>query len=180
MLPADQRFHTSDGAAGEIEFRLVEQHQFVLIDGAAQLAEQCDVILAVLRQLRVVNRIATLATLGRIHRHVGVPQQHVGILTVLRKVNDADAGADVNRLLLDNDGRLHRCQYFACNDFGATVLARWHQDREFITAQPRNGVRLAQQSTQATSHFAKHHVADRMAECVVDIFETIQIEQHHA
>ena len=35
LLPADQRFRAGDGGAGEIEFRLVEQHQFVLIDGAA-------------------------------------------------------------------------------------------------------------------------------------------------
>ena len=58
-------------------------------------------------------------------------------------------------------------------------IPRWHQDREFIAAQSRDGIGFAKQSPQAAGHFPQHHVADRMAERVVHIFEAVQIEQHH-
>ena len=57
-------------------------------------------------QQQIVNGITALVALGRVHGHVGIAQQHVGILAMLRKVNNADAGADINRLFINRDRRL--------------------------------------------------------------------------
>src|SRR4051794_23459316 len=91
------------------------------------------------------------------------------------KVRDADARSDIQRLIFVCD-RLLKCrQYFVSHAQGDTAICIFNQDGEFIAAEPRDSVLLAQQRTQPESDLLQNMIADRMAECVVDVLEPIKV-----
>ena len=51
-----------------------------------------------------VEGIAAAAALGLVHRHVGSPQEHVGLVAVLGIASHADAGIDVDGVAEQLDG----------------------------------------------------------------------------
>lgn len=51
------------------------------------------------------------------------------------------------------------------------------QDDEFVTTQPRHGIDIAQLLLEAHGDAFEQQVADRVAEAVVDVFETVQVQE---
>jgi len=60
------------------------------------------------------------------------------------------------------------------------VLGRFHDHHEFVTADTADDVRAAQGLPQALRHLAQQHVANIVAQRVVDDLEVVEIEQQHA
>ena len=53
------------------------------------------------------------------------------------------------------------------------------QDDEFVAAETGHGVDIAQLQFQACGDGLEQLVADRVAEAVVDLLETVEIEKQH-
>ena len=82
--------------------------------------------------------------LARYKDKIGIAQQQVGIEAMLRRVGDADAGADQDLQPFDGD----RAADVADQPFGQSsdilhIVATPDQDREFIATQPRHHVGLS-------------------------------------
>ncbi|MNP56140.1 hypothetical protein D3C76_1508430 [compost metagenome] len=59
------------------------------------------------------------------------------------------------------------------------MLQAGEQDDEFVAAQARDGVDVAQLVLEAHGNALEQQIADRVAEAVVDVLETVQIEEQH-
>ena len=51
-----------------------------------------------------------------------------------------------------------------------------HDDRKFVTSEPRDGICLANKAGQPVRGFPQQAVADLMSQCIVDILELIEIQ----
>ena len=51
-------------------------------------------------------------------------------------------------------------------------------DDELLAAPARDGVPLSRERGEKPAHRPQHHVASGMAEGVVDVLETVEVEQH--
>lgn len=130
-IPAHQRFHAVHFTAARIDFRLVIQHQLILLQPFTQIGVQPHVFGDALVHLRREDGIGAFAVLlGDVHGGIGAADQAVEIVAVLRAQRDADrtAGihfdqADAERGLQPIDDALRqRLQTFAIG------LRRQHQN----------------------------------------------------
>ena len=97
MTPADQRLDRIHPAGPRLHLRLVVQDELAPHDRTPHLPDHRKSLRCVGVQLGLVHRGAHPAPLRRIHRHVGVPEQRVGVLTVRRTDRDPDARVRVDR-----------------------------------------------------------------------------------
>ena len=143
----------------------------------AQFPEQRQVLLLAGIELRVVDRAADLVALGDIHRDVGIAHQRLRIGRMIGKECNADAGAHVERLILEVDRSLQRRDDALCQLDHLCSLHRRHQQREFVAPQARHTAGAAHERAQAHADLAQHVIADAVAERVIDELEPVQI--HH-
>jgi hypothetical protein len=81
VVPAGQRLDPGDAARHQLDDRLVVQHQLVAVGHVAQLGLQLQALEDVLVHVGPEQLVAVLASgLGRVHGHVGVAQQLVGLV----------------------------------------------------------------------------------------------------
>ena len=161
--------------------RLIVDGQFV----AAQRALQVGFELRALDQCFLHGRlerdtVAATAVLGAVHGEVGVTQQLVGVAGLCVGVPDADRGADEDDLPLDPERTPHRrddpFRHLASVDNG---VSRLQQDREFVTAETRGGVRRACTADDPLCRPAEQLVAGGRARAVVDGLEAIEVDEQH-
>ena len=93
--PAQQGFDAGDQAAAQIDLGLVVQGQFIALDGMAQGGFHLQVSQGLgIHRLVVECEGVAPGVLGAVHGGVGVLQQGVAILAILRVKADADARRD--------------------------------------------------------------------------------------
>ena len=152
--PADQRFEAGDVARPCIHLGLIVHDEFAGADGALQGDAQGEFAAGRFLHLRGEKRIAAAAfLLGVGHRNIGVAQQDLGNLSVVRKNGYPDAGKDMQFAALDAAGGGH-----GGNDlFGdhCCVLKLMQSDQhhhEFVPDHARNRVAVAHAGNQALGH----------------------------
>ncbi len=117
---------------------------------------------------------------GLVHGGVGLTQQGLAILTVVGVEADADAGAGEDLLPLDQKTVGEDVQHLGGDGGGSLGVDNLlNQDHELIPPQPGHGVLFADDATQPLPRLQQQHVAQGVAQGVVDDFEAIQIEEHH-
>ena len=77
--------------AVEVDFRLVEQRELVVVDRAAQVVQHCQAFAAVLVVVVVPQRVSQFIALRGVHRHVGVSQHDRPFSAVFGVHRNADA-----------------------------------------------------------------------------------------
>ena len=93
MAPAHQRFGAADRAGLEIDRRLVEQLELVLVERVAQLGFDRRSLDRRRFHVGAIEADAVAAgVLGVIHRRVGAHDQRLRVLAVFGIERDADAG----------------------------------------------------------------------------------------
>ena len=98
----------------------------------------------------------------------------------MRRIHrNSDAGADIERLAGEIDGLLQRHDDAFGQIHDPIAVAGGHQYREFISAQARNAIIVAQQVTQPRRHLAQHMIAGAVAQRVIHILEAIQIHDEN-
>ena len=157
---------------------LVVQAQLVAFHRAAQFAEQRQVFLLAGVVVLLVGREAGLVALRGVHGDVGVAHQRLRVAAVLGVMRDADAGADVERLALEEDRRFERGDDLARASRRSPVSPACRtQDGEFVAAQARDAFGAVHRVLQARAHFAQHVIAHAVSERVVDVLEAVEV--HH-
>ena len=136
VRPAHQRFGAHQGLAAQAVLGLVEQAQFVALQGAAQLLLHGHAFVDLEGQRAGVELAAVAALgLGLVHGRVGVLDQRGDIDAVLRIEADADAGADEELVVIQGEGRAETFQQFLRNLLGVLLLVQaGQQDDELVAA----------------------------------------------
>jgi uncharacterized protein YidB (DUF937 family) len=140
VLPAHQRLGTDDTVGVERHLRLQVQAQLAMLDGALELRQQRQRLRAAVVQRGVVHARAGGAALGGVHRHLGAREQRIGLGGVLGRAGDADAGAQVHRLVVQRQRRLEDGGDALRQLGSASGIGLAHEHREFVAAQPRRQV----------------------------------------
>lgn len=191
MTPADQRLHADHGAAGQVQLRLVVQLELAAGEPVAQVSLKGQALDGACAQPLAVELVVVPALLfGMVHRDVGVLQQNLRIVAVVRKDRDADAGADDHGLATDVERLVEPLEH-ALGDphgiVGAVDLAQ--HDRELVAAETRQGrgrtfvvqpgddVGIAQTVDEALGEPPQQAVARVVTEGVVDQLEAVEIEE---
>ena len=116
--------------------------------------------------------------LGVIHRRVGVHDQRLRVVAVFRIERDADARGQ-HQLVPRDEVRLGDRRHNLLRDQpGVLGLIDFRQeDQELVAAVTADGVRLADARHQALRDRAQDLVADGVTERIVDVLETIAVEE---
>ena len=180
MHPSDQRFDAGDLAGREAGLGLVVQDELVLLDGAAQLARQGE--LAPARRVLPlrVHLDPGLQRLGQVHGRVGPLEQRVRVEGVLGEAGDADAGlhAEADRLEVERLAqRVEEARGGVPGCHQADEIGK--EDGELVAAQPAHGVDLPYVALEPDGDSLEEHVADLVAERVVDLLEPVEVDDEH-
>ena len=113
-----------------------------------------------------------------VHRGIGMTQQGLKIIAIVRKNADADTAVDVQIMFIEPHGLGNDLpdpmQYLQCL---AQAAALAEDQDEFITPVAGHGIRIAQTIPQAVGHFDQQPVADPMPEAVVHELEIVEIDK---
>ncbi|MNG93821.1 hypothetical protein D3C79_528030 [compost metagenome] len=181
VAPADQCFGTDQALRLEAELGLIAQAHLVAFDGAAQLVFKRDALAGLDGEVLGVgfDAIAPLG-LGAVHGGIGVANQRGNVAAVLGVQTDTDAGTGEELVLAGLERRGETGQQFTGNGAGIAGFVQAGQENdEFVAAQPGHGVDVAHLFLQALGDAFEQQVADRMAEAVVDVLETVEVEEQH-
>ena len=152
MCPPDQCLDTVHFAGRQVELRLVVQHELVLFDRPFELTEHEETRIPRPRRFALLDR--TPGELRFVHRLVGVLQQLLDVLSVVRVDREPATDPDLERdtgdrqraveLALDLPQRRTR---------RGDVVDAAEQHRELVTAEPpaTSTLRHDRRSRAATS-----------------------------
>ena len=123
---------------------------------------------------------AAAFSLALIHGYVRRVQQRVGIAQLRAGEGDADRGVDLDFALVPLDRTPHgRGDLFSKRGDRDFRHADRQQQREFVSAKPRDGRAMRGYLEQAICDRAQHGVAGGVAVDIVDRLEAVEINQHH-
>ena len=107
MWPAQQGFHTGEGSGFQVELRLVDERQFVSVDGPAELTQQPCLVVAGVFLLHLAAETPNRLTrsLGRVHRQIRALEQFLrrDVRFVGRGHGQPDTGTHHHVLALNGD-----------------------------------------------------------------------------
>ena len=181
MIPADQRLDADKAAVAGADLRLEQQRELLLRDRLAELALQHQVVprQADLTRLEE-DAVGAAACLGRMQRRIGMLDQHIGRVAVVRIDRDADRGRD--RDVLRRTGDPHRTRQRLeqlarhMGDRLAAAHARQQHD-ELVAAEACHPVGAAHPLAQAAGQGLEQRIARGMAERVVDPLEVVEVDE---
>src|SRR6185437_1594251 len=102
--------------------------------------------------------------LGTEQRGVGIPQEHLSVLTVMRVYADANAHRDVQLSLLDAMWHAQGSEYRVAPHggvFGASHFREQHH--ELVPTETTHGVGVAHARHQTSRDRLQHPIADQVA-----------------
>ena len=185
MVPARQRLEADDAARLDMHLRLEVQRELARLrrDARDRLAQCVFHFQALAGRLvhacRVELVIVPAGILGVVHRGIGIAQHGLAVAPVTRENADPDTRRRIQRVRPDlvavGKGTLQ-----LAGDAGRSQrrIDVGQHDGEFVAAQPCHDVAGAHRLAQARRDQAQQVVADVVAERVVDILETIEVDQH--
>ena len=146
VLPANERLHVGDGAGVEVDERLVVHDELAQIDGVAQLADELQPRARVAVLLVRVEGMSAARRLRLVHRHIGVPQEAVGILAMFREDRDPHARGHLDVDAVDREAVLERARDPVADLRGRSRAGQQH--RELVAAETGQDVVGAQDGAQ--------------------------------
>eukprot|EP01136_Pigoraptor_vietnamica_P033089 Opistho-1_new@95611 len=178
ISPAQQRLGTDHRARGDVDLRLVVQPEVAALQRQAHRVVQLHARQQVDVHLRLVEAEAgTAALLHAVHRGVGVLDQVVHRLAVVRVHRDADARGDAEAHALERERLPQHLEHAPRNGLGTARIGLVQQHHELVATEPRHGVDLAQAGLQPLGHLDEHAVAEHVTERVVDLLEAVEVEE---
>ena len=181
VVPAQQHFQPDDAARFQIDLRLVDQAQFLALDGLAQRGVQQHLLEGFFGHVLAVEAESVAALLfGAVHRRIRVAHQHIRGLSVLRVHADTQAGAHRNFVPIEGDRQAQGADDFFRD--GRDILGDGHvfqHHQELIAADASDRVILTQDIAQALRRGGQQAVSRFVAEAVIDVLERIDIEKNH-
>ncbi len=181
VAPADQGFGTDQGLGLQAELGLEAQAHLVAFDGPAQFVLQGNTLTGLGGKVAGIDfhPVAPLG-LGAVHGGIGVADERGDIAAVVWVEAYADAGAGEELMLAGLEGGVETRQQLVGDGARVTGLVQARQqDDEFVAPQARHGVHVAHLLFEALCDALEQQVAYRMAEAVVDVLETVQVQEQH-
>ena len=186
VMPAEQRFRSNDLPPGQIQLRLIVQAELVLADRFEDVGLQRPPLQQFLVHVGRKEPVdASALLLGAIQGHIGLLQQDsridVGQHDIGRAPQrNADADTDDDLVAVQVEARIQRIDQALCQHLGIRKLpcADLH-DGEFVAAEPRQRVGLANTGAQPAGHADQQPVAGGVAQRVVHLLEAVEIEVEH-
>jgi hypothetical protein len=181
MLPPDERLYLADAAGGQVDHRLIVEHELPPRHRVPEVELEIHALLRGRIHALVEDLVAGLAlALGVVHRQVRVAQDVLGGRAPRGAHRDADAHRDHDLAPLDHE-RLLQLRGEAVGHRGGplVVLHVLEQDRKLVAAEPRDRVLGAQTGGESLAHPDQELVADAMAHAVVDDLEPVEVEEEH-
>ena len=182
QAPAQQRLGADHAAVAQVHLGLIQNDEFVALQGAAQLALQHQALDRRRIHVRNVERTRIAAILFRVvHGRIGVADQVDDVLRVVGADGDADAGREVDLLLvhverpadLVQQRARERGQRRAVVDIDGQIV---DEHRELVAGEAADDRVLAQIPGQPLAQYLERPIAGRVAEGVVDLLEAVEIE----
>ena len=180
MAPAQQRLGLDDAPGRELDDRLRVELELTCGErGAEVLAELQSRLRRRLQGAREVAAAIASEPLRDVHRLVCVREQHLHVLRIARIDRDADARGYVRDFSVQQERLSERFEHFV-SDLRYTVGLHevGHDDREFIAAQPRDGVGDAHAFADPACRLDQQEIAGMVPEGVVHVLEAIEIDEH--
>ena len=183
VLPADERLHADQLAAAHVHLGLVVEFELVLRQRLADALQALVPPAGIAVEFGIEEMVSAFAGhLRQVHRLVGLAQQLVGILLFgLREEGHPEAGRNAQHQVVDAY-RPGDCLEQALKQLlalgGSGVIYQYRN--EFIPAQARDGVALAQCLLHTHGHGLQQLVADLVSVLVVDRFESVQVQIDHS
>ncbi|MCY1409390.1 hypothetical protein D9M71_247390 [compost metagenome] len=181
LLPAHQRLHADYLLAGQPDYGLVVQDELAVAQGLAQLGLQRQPADGQVMHAVVEEFEAVLAQgLGAVHGQVRMAEDFFRRFVAQGAGGDADAGADVELLAIDQEGRFQGAhQALGDQRRGVGSIDAVQQDGEFIAAHPRQRVALPQAGAESRGDLDDEQVAGQVAQAVVDQLEAVEVDEQH-
>ena len=180
MIPARQRLEAGDRAVFQPHDRLVQDGDFLALDGAAQFAFQGQPVALARAHRRLVDVDAVAADpLGVIHRQLGVLDDLVGQLGLRIGQRQADRGGEEDLAVVEGDRRADGLADGLGEGGDARRILFRHQDQaELVAGEPRQRVLRLQDAGQPPRQRQQDGIADRDADGIVDLLEAVEIDHH--
>ena len=178
VAPPDQRLSAYHGAGGEGDLGLVVQPEAPLLHGQAHGMVHFHARQHIDVHLRLVKaEIPAPAFLDAVHRDVRILDQLVERLAVLRVQRHANAAANRETHAVDLERAGQRLEDALRAGLGTVRVGLLEEYHELITAEPAQGVDIAQALLYAIGHFDQHTVAKGVAHRIVDVLEPVQVQE---
>ena len=161
MLPADQGLDALDPAGGQLNDRLVEQHQLRAGDGLAQFPHQLVPELPGMQHGRFEHpQLVAAVRLGRVHGDVGFHEQlSSDVSPAVRQCAAPCWPRSGWRLAVHVDGSVQGVQDPVAHRRGLGGRGGGQQDGEFVAAQAGHHVRVADAGPDPLPDGGQHLVA---------------------
>ena len=179
MAPAHQCLHAVNMPAHQVHLRLVGDREFVVGQGAAQIALHVGLVSRGAVHGGVEEHVTPASSLlGAEHGRVGIAQYPVHALRVVGENADADAAANMVLVGTHRERPGQRLQQLVGDPPRVHALgdARQHDD-EFVATKPGHHILLAHTSAHAAGGLGQHQVGAVVAERGVDLLEAVQIDK---
>ncbi|MEZ5121860.1 MAG: hypothetical protein R2736_09830 [Solirubrobacterales bacterium] len=169
-----------DPFVGQLDDGLVEDHELVMVDRAAEVGFGVQALEGLALQVCVEDLDAAAAGgLGAVHGGVGFLQQSArGARLVVGAVNrDADREADGHRSRVDAHGCLELVLHPIDQPQKLMVGASFEQRDELVAAEAADGVGRPNAGAQAPGDLLQDRIAPGMPERVVDALEVVEVHE---
>ena len=124
--------------------------------------------------------IASAFFLRVVHGRIRSAHQTFGIGAIVRVEADADAGIDMQFMVIHDERRSQRIQHLLRDQCGIVAAGQQRQaQHEFIAAETGYTIAFTQTLLQAICHQLQHAITDLVSERIVDVLEMIQIDEEH-
>ena len=141
MRPAHERLAPGHPVRGKVKLGLVVEDELVSLHGAADVGGQAEPLRTVVIDAGAVGLDAGVGLLGRVHGHVGMAQERVGIVAVVGRAGDSDGGTDVDRDAVHLEGLVEQGHDVVRDKRGIRgVLKVRQEDGELVAAEAGRGV----------------------------------------
>ena len=177
VVPADERLDADDAAGLELGLRLEVDDELAASRSPSQLAGEREARSVVRVLLDVVGRGSGMRILRDVHRDVGVLEERVDVLAVLRVDRDADARPDLEREPADRERGLQRLVDARGEEHGVLAGRRRNEDPELVAPEARERLARAEDALQPRAQLPEEQVARLVPQRVVDLAEAIDVEE---
>ena len=181
VLPADQCLESGDVAVVDGDDRLVKDHELVARQRPPEIVFETERGHHLTVHLVVEDREAVSPHgFGSVHGGIGIAQEVFGtaVFGIPERDADADGGKDLDAVEVERNPKLF-LDPFGGDGRAANVLDVLDQDDELVAAEPRDRVARPARLFDSLGDGAQQLVAGDVAEAVVDVLESVEVEEEH-
>src|ERR1043165_7366802 len=181
MVPAHEGFEAGETSRRQSHNRLVVNSEFLVFDRLSQIAFELQPRNGARMHPAVKQFVTRLAILLRaIHRDVSVTQNVVGPIVTTRAERDTDTCRSECRVLVEHKWLAQFVLNPLCDSDGVSCVSHAAQkDGKLVATETCERVDRTQCAFETLGKSHEQQVAMCMAQTIVDVLETIEIEKEN-